>query len=150
MRHGDEQAQVAEWVYGLLSTDPVLAELAGVTPEDFHTRVWPDVAKSGTPAPWLVYAVGEALDRVVLGPHPRVSTGVPLTVRWVEQSDDPGAGADANRRLYALLHRGDLNAPVSGGGTILSCRRTIALSYGEDAGGIQYRHVGGQFLVEVN
>lgn len=149
MRHGDEQAQVLEWLYGVLSTDPVLAQEAGVPVGDLPDRVWPEVAPADTSPPWLVYSTEEALDREALGPHPRLSTVVPLNVRWITRSADPGSGAAAARRLYALLV-GNHNVPVAGGGLILTCRRTSALNYGEDAGGVQYRHQGHLLVAEVN
>lgn len=149
MRHGDEQAQVAEWLYGVLTGDALLADAMGVPLADLSARVWPEVAPPGTSAPWLVFSVAEALDRRALGPHARISTMVPVNLRHVAQSDDPGAGSAVARRLYALLH-GNHNAPVSEGGTILTAQRVGVLNYAEDAGGILYRHTGGLYDVEVN
>jgi hypothetical protein len=149
MRHGDEQAQVMEWVYATLSEDPILAGLAGVQPAELPTRVWPDVAPADTQAPWLVYSVGEALDTLPVGPHSRIHATVPVNVRWITLAERSSTAAPAARRLYALLH-GARSEPVADGGFILTCRRTTALSYPEDAGGIQYRHTGGLFVAEVN
>lgn len=149
MRHGDEQAQALEFVYTRVSADPVLAELAGVAPAYLADRVWPDVAPDTAPEPFLVYSAGEGVDRLALGTEPRLGTPVPINVRWVTRGPDPSAGAAAGRRLYQLLH-GAKDVPVSDGGMILTCRRTSALSYPEDAGGIQYHHTGGLFTAEVN
>jgi hypothetical protein len=149
VRHGDEQVQVLEWVYARLSTDEVLADLAGVPVEGLPDRVHPDVAPSGTPAPWLVYSAAEGVDAAYLGAHPRAMTTVPLNVRWITEGSDPGAGAAAARRIYALL-QGNHNTPVSDGGLILTVRRSTVLNYPEDAGGIQYRHTGAVFVAEVN
>lgn len=148
-RFGDEQAQVLEWLYATLVADQELADLAEVPLEGLADRVWPDVAPPGTLSPWLVYSAGEAMDVNPVGSAPRVHVTVPLNVRWVQETDDPGAGAPAQRRLYALLH-GVTNAPVPGGGTILTCRRYAVLNYPEDAGGVAYRHTGGLFTAEVN
>lgn len=148
-RAGDELAQVAEWVYGLLSTDAALAEALGVPLSALPGRVWPDVAPSGTAAPWVVFSATDALDVLGIGAAARVFTAAALNVRVVTIGRDPGAASPAARRLYALLH-GNHNAPLVGGGTILTCRRTEALNYGETAGGIDYRHTGGLFAVEVN
>lgn len=148
-RHGDEQAQVLEWAYTTLSQDQALADALGVPLADLEARVWPDVAPSGTGTPWVVYSAGEGVDRLALGPEPRLGTVVPLNVRIVSQSEDPGVASAAARRVYALLH-GARNVPVSDGGTILTARRVGVLNYPEDAGGIQYRHTGGLWSVEVN
>lgn len=149
MRHGDEQAQVLEWAYATLTGDQALADALGVPLEAMPDRTYPDVAPGGTPSPWVVYAAGEALDMGGLGPHRRAYTTVPLNVRVVWQTEDPGTPAPAARRLYELLH-GVQNVPLADGGTILTVTRTTALSYPEDAGGIQYRHTGGLFVAEVN
>lgn len=140
---------MAEWLYALLTGDAGLADAMGVSPSDLPGRVWPDVAPQGTPSGWLVYTPSEALDRQALGPHARLSTIVPVNVRYVAQSEDPGVGSPVARRLYALLH-GTHNTPVAEGGIILTARRTGVLNYAEDAGGIQYRHTGGLYDVEVN
>lgn len=149
MRHGDEQAQVLEWAYATLTTDQALADALGWNLERMPDQAHPDVAPAGTASPWLVYSAGEAVDAGVLGPHARTFVTVPLNVRIIWETEDPGQPAPAARRLYALLH-GAQNAPVTDGGTILTVRRTVALSYGEDAGGIQYRHTGGLFVAEVD
>ena len=149
MRHGDEQAQVAEWAYTTLAGSAELADALGVSLADLPGRVWPDVAPEGTPAPWVVYTPGEGLDTLTTGADPRVMSTVPLNVRVITQGASLTAGAEAARVIYDLLH-GALNAPVSGGGTVLSVRRTTALAYPERAGGIQYRHTGGLYQVQVN
>lgn len=149
MRHGDEQAQALEWAYGVLSTDQELADLLGVPLTGLPDRVWAETAPSGTPAPWVVVSASQGLDRLGLGTVPRLGSVVPLNVRSVWQTRDPGAGAAVARRLYALLH-GATNVPLADGGTILTVRRTTSLDYPEDAGGIQYRHTGGLYQVEVN
>lgn len=149
MRHGDEQAQALEFVYARLVGDPILAALAAVDVSEMPGRVWPDVAPPDAGEPFVVFSAAEAVDRPALGTEPRLGTPVPLNVRWVTRGPDPSAGAAAGRRLYQLLH-GVKDVPVSDGGMILTCRRTSALSYPEDAGGIQYFHTGGLFTAEVN
>lgn len=149
MRHGDEQAQVMEWLYTTLSTDPDLAELAGVDVADLPDKTWPNVAPADVQPPYQVYSTEEALDMPAMGPHSRLGTLVPANVRWVTRAEDPGSGAPAQRRHYALLN-GALNVPVADGGTILTAKRTSALNYPEDAGGVQYNHTGGLYAVVVN
>lgn len=149
MRHGDEQAQVLEWAYATLSADATLAGLLGVAVGALQGRVWPDTAPAGTQAPWIVYSAAEGLDTGPVGPGHRLLTTVPLNVRVVTEGDDPGAGAPIARRIYDLL-QGNHNTAVSDGGLVLTCQRTTALSYPEDAGGIRYRHTGGLYAVQVN
>lgn len=149
MRHGDEQAQVMEWLYARLRSDAPLADAIGVPLVDLDDRVWPDAAPDGTRDAWVVYSATEGRDRNALGAHARLGSIVPVNVRVVTTGHDPGRGAAANRRLYALL-QGNHNTPVSDGGVILTCRRTSPLSYPENAGGIDYYHTGGLYEAEVN
>lgn len=148
-RVGDEVVQVAEWLYGVLSEDAGLAEALSVDLAALPDHVWPDVAPSGAAAPWVVYSVQDAIDWGALGSGPRVATSVVVNVRVVTEGRDPGAGGPAAVRLYGLL-TGNHNTALPGGGTILTGRRTQTLSYPENTGGIEYRHVGGLFTVEVN
>jgi hypothetical protein len=149
VRHGDEQAQVLEWAYGVLSADAALAAALGVAVGDLPGRVWPDVAPQDTPTPWVVYSAQEALDVLAVGPGARLVTTVPLNVRVVWRTDDPGQTGPAVRRIYALLH-GNHNTPVSNGGLILTARRTTVLDYPDDTSGLRYRHTGGLYEVQVN
>lgn len=149
MRHGDEPTQVLEWLYAVLSTDPTLAELAGVDVADLPGRTWPDVAPADVAEPFQVYSVAESLDQVVLGGDPRVFTTVPVIVRWVTRADQDTTAGPAQRRQYELLH-GARNVPVADGGVILTVRRTAALDYPEEAAGTQYRSTGGRYVAEVN
>lgn len=150
MRHGDEQAQVAEWAFGLLATDQGLADALGVPLEALPEHVWADVAPGGTDAPWVVYTVGEALDVGALSAQdPRIFSAATLNVRVIHRASAPDVGNAVARRLYALI-QGNHNAAVSDGGTILTATRTTALNYPEDVGGIQYRHTGGLYRVEIN
>lgn len=149
MRHGDEAAQVAEWLYGTLTGSQALADALGVPLAGLPARVWPEVAPSDAPEPLVVFSTSEALDRNAVGPHPRIMTTVPVNVRIVDRDQGPGTSSAAARVLYVLL-TGNLNVPLSEGGTILTSQRSSVLNYAEDAGGIHYRHTGGLYDVEVN
>lgn len=149
MRHGDEDAQVAEWLYLTLAQDEELAAAVGVPLEALPDRVWPDVAPAGTPTPWVVYSFSDGIDYPGLGGGPRIMTTATVNVRAVTEGQDPGAAAAIQRRLYDLLV-GNHNVALTGGGMILTGRRAQVLSYPETAAGIEYRHTGGLFTVEVN
>lgn len=152
-RHGDEQQQVAEWLFPLLAGDPELgALLTGLpTPSvgQAEERIWPDIAPVDTAGRWCVYSPQAAFDVRPVGAYPRLMTPVPVNVRLIARGDDTGWLAAGQRRLLALL-QGNHNTVLPGGGTILTGVRDSVLYYPEIAGGIRYQHAGGIFTVQVN
>lgn len=149
MRVGDEQQQAMEWAYGRLSQDQALADAVGVDLADLPDRVWPDVAPGGTPSPWVVFSTVTATDRAAVGPVDRISTVVPMDVRATAQARSYDPLAPIARAIYRALH-GRTNDDLADGGVMLCALRTSGLQYPEKAEGIEYRHLGHTFQVEIN
>jgi len=146
MRLGDEGLAVLEWAYSALCGAVSVRDALGVylgTPleqDAVEGYVWTDVAPDGVD-PVVVLSAGEGTDVPVVGPHPRLFTGVPLNVRAVGRVENYDALAPLSRAIYTTLV-GNHNAPVSAGGRVLTCTRSGPIQYPEDAGSIQYRHLG--------
>lgn len=149
MRIGDEQQQAREWAYARLSTSQALADALGTTLALLPDRVWPDVAPGGTKSPWVVFTTGESQDRAAVGPEDRISTLVPLDVRSTLQGRSYGPLAAVARAVYRALH-GRTNDDLADGGVMLCAKRTGGIQYPETAQGIDYRHLGHTFQVEIN
>lgn len=150
MRYGDEGVQALEWAYGRLSGSQALADALSVAVGALPGHLWNDGdAPSDAPDLIVVLAASDPLDAGLLGDAPRLWSRVPLTVRGVFRGTDYGALAPVSRAIYGELH-GRRNDPIPGGGTMLTCLRTSSVQYPEDAGGIQYRHLGQRFQVEID
>lgn len=149
MRHGDEGVQALEWAYGRLSQSQALADAIGVPLAEVDDRVWPDVAPTGTGSPWVVLSIVDWNDVAALGPVSRVYTGVALDVRVTGQARTYAPLGPVSRAVYDALH-GRTNDPLSAGGMMLSAKRVSGVQYPEKAAGIEYRHLGHTFQVEIN
>ena len=149
MRHGDEAVQVLEAVYAILSASQPLADALGVPLADLPDRVWPDVAPDATAAPFVVFAIQpDSTDHLALGDQPRIFTTAMVDAKVIGQTRDYGSLAPAARALYEALH-GRTNVEVADGGVVLTMRRTGGIQYPEQAGGIEYRHLGHTLQAEV-
>ena len=137
-----------EWAYGVLTTLQPLADALDVTLAELPDRVWPEVAPTGTASPWVVYNIAPPVDVLSIGSAPRLMSGVSLTVQVVGQVRSYDSLTDAARVIYDAMH-GALNRPVPAGGVILTARREGGVQYPEQAAGIEYRHLGHTFQVEV-
>jgi hypothetical protein len=148
MRHGDETVQAMEWAYQEIRAIPGLSDALGVGPTGLDSRVWSEVAPADTGSPWIVFQVTDAEDANALGGQPRIFSSVPIQVKAVGEARHWQQIAAVARLLYDNLH-GQTNVPIGNGGTILTVQRTGPIQYPEQAGGIEYRHLGHQFQVEV-
>lgn len=149
MRLGDETVQAQEWAYGRLTQDAALAAALGLTLPEVDDRVWPDVAPGGTPGPWITLAAAVSTDRAAVGPADRISTVVTLDVQVISALRSYAPLAPIARAIYDALHA-RTNDPLSDGGMMLAAKRTSGIQYPERAEGIDYRHLGHTFQVEIN
>lgn len=149
-RMGDEQVQALEWARGLLVTDEALADAAGVLLADLPEHVHSEVAPADAPEPWIVLATPlETTDRAAVGPADRISTVVPLDVRATRQGRSYDDLAPVARAIYNRLHA-RTNDALAEGGMMLCAKRTGGIQYPERTDGIDYRHLGHTFQVEIN
>lgn len=155
MRHGDEGVQALEWAMGRLTgSETVRAALeaahgAPVAQESVWDYVWNDPAPADVQEPFIVLSAAEPLDHRAIGPQHRTFSSVPLSVKVVDKARSYDRAAPIARAIYSELE-GRTAEPVSDGGSTLSCRRDSGIQYPEDAEGVQYRHLGHLFTVEVN
>lgn len=149
MRHGDEGVQALEWAYGRLAASQALADAIGIPLDQVDDRVWPDVAPQGTASPWIVVGIVDLNDRLAVGASPRLYSAVGLDVRATTQARSYGPLGAVSRAIYDTLH-GRTNDAIGGGGVMLSAKRVGGIQYPETASGIEYRHLGHTFQVEIN
>lgn len=135
---GDLPLAVGEFVYTRLSGGATGAVVGG--------RVYPDEAPAGTACPFVVFTVDEALDVMVVGGE-IVYGRVPVTVRATTEGRSYSPLGPIAFAVFADLH-GARNVPVAGGGIILASYRTSGIMYPERAAGVDYRHLGGTYLIE--
>jgi hypothetical protein len=148
-RRGDEQVQALEWAYGVASTQASLAAALDVPLDALPDRVWTDVAPRGVGQPLVILQVTDPTDRLALGALDRLGSVVPLIAKVVVEGPAVDPAAAPLRALYERLH-GAQDEPIPGGGRMLTCRRTAGLAYPETTNGVQYRHLGHQFQVEID
>jgi hypothetical protein len=149
MRMGDETVQALEWAYGRLTLDQGLADALGIPLASVDDRVWPDVAPGDTKGPWVTIAAAVATDRAAVGPADRLSTVVTLDVKAVTAARTYTTLAPVARAIYDALHA-RTNDALAHGGWMLHAKRTGGIQYPERADGIDYRHLGHTFQVEIN
>lgn len=148
MRYGDEGLQAMEWAYTTLTGSQALATALGVALGDLDDRVWADVAPpvSGTV---VVINAADPVDVNAVGPGDRIHSRVTMTVKVIVEGRAYDPAAAPARVIYDLLH-GALNVPLADGGLMLTARRMAGVMFPEEAQGIQYRHLGHLFQVEIN
>lgn len=141
--------QTLEWAYAVLSRLPELAGALDVPLDALHERVWPDVAPRDVLGTVVVFSAGDPSDRLGLGAGPRLGSVVPLTVRVIVAAPAYDPAAPAARAIYDRLH-GAQDEAVPGGGRMATCRRLTGIAYPETTEGVQYRHLGHTFEVEID
>jgi hypothetical protein len=134
----EETNIVASWLYTTLHGDATLLAAA-------PGGVYEDAAPRGTVFPVVIFALQDAIDSLTVN-------GVCILVRATYQVKVVTQGASyaaldgAAARINTLLHRVTGSA---GGGAIYSSVRVEPLRYREDADGVEYRHLGGLYEIQV-
>lgn len=145
---GLETLAVHEWVWTTLSRSQVLADALGVPLGLLERQVWADVAPADATGILVVYSTADGEDTNQVGDGPAILAQVPLSVRAIVEGSDYGVLAPAARAITRLLH-GSHNA-VHQEHVILTCQRQGGVQYPEQAGGVEFRHLGGTFTVTVS
>lgn len=148
-RRGDESVQALEWAYGVLTSTQAVADALQVPLSALPEHVWQDPAPPEAVEPLVVLSASDALDTNGLGPAPRIKAAVPLLVRVVVRGTSYQPAVPVVQAIYARMHAAR-SEPVAGGGTMLTCQRVSGVAYPETASGVQYRHLGHQFQVEID
>lgn len=147
------ELSIAEsWIYQVLAGDPTLDALAGGS--GVENRVWPGIAPSGTPEPYIILAYQGARDVRALGSNlhkfltrPQyqvVAMGPAITLGtldpWAARIDELLDGKNGT------LLDDDLVTVL---GRVLSCIRERPFSLPETVEGRQYRRLGGLYRLEI-
>lgn len=131
----NEIVRVDEWLYSILHGDQALA---GVPVAAY-------VAKQGTAFPRIQFNFQGGSDVVAVGAIRIMLTGL-WQVKAIVQAESYAPAKPLADRLDALLH--GKKGQVSDG-VILGCKREQPIAYVEVDSGLQYRHLGGLYRIEV-
>lgn len=141
------------WIYQVLAADPVLeAIVPGSTAEE---TIWPGIAPTGTPEPYIILAFQGGTDVNALGSGlSRIFSSFLYQVAAYGPYSTLGRLAPIAQRIDELLHgkSGEILDDDPGAtvlGTVLSCVRERPLTLPEVAGGKQYRRLGGVYRLQV-
>lgn len=139
------------WIYQVLSGDPVLeAIVPGSTAAE---TIWPGIAPTGTPEPYVILAFQGGGDVNGLGSGlSRIFSSFLYQVTAYGPYSTLGRLAPIAKRIDELLHGKSgtiLDDDATVLGTVLSCVRERPLTLPEVAGGKQYRRLGGVYRIQV-
>lgn len=144
-RLADISVAMQEWIVGALSGSQELADALGVDPQEVGFRLWDSTPPADAALPYVDIRVVEPRD-VNTVPMVEVMATAEATVKVVGQVE----GYEPIRPAAVAIHRalqGKTNVPLNGGGTMLSCHRQRVISYPEQTNGVEYRHLGGQYVI---
>lgn len=124
-----------EWLYATLSGDATLIAAVG-------TRIYGHVAPNSATFPLIIFApVDNPTDLMVVNAK-RVWSDGTWQVKVVSETQSLAGLEAIADRIDTLLHR------QSGSG-VVACVRQGPLSYIEIVDGVQYRHLGGLYRIQV-
>lgn len=133
-----ESLIIDEWLYDTLSADATILAAVG-------TRIYAEIAPQDSDLPCVVYSGRPVRDVMAVGAI-RIWEALEYNIRAIGQYESfyPLQGvADA---IDTALHAG-AGAAGSGTGTVLTCTREQEIRYVEVDDGVQYRHLGGLYLI---
>ena len=137
------------WIYQLLQADAILEALL---PGTNAQTIWPGIAPTGTPEPYVIVSFQGSSDVNGLGSGlARILSSVLYQVAAYGPYSTLGKLAPISQRIDELLH-GKAGSLLDGAtvlGTVLSCVRERPLTLPEVAGGRQYRRLGGVYRLQV-
>ena len=138
------------WIYQVLAGDPALDALAGGSVEG---RVWPGIAPSGTPEPYIIVSLQASRDVNGLGSGlARIFSRVSYQVVAMGPAITLGPLNAWAARIDALLHGKSgtlLDDDLSVLGRVLSSVRERPFTLPETVQGRQYRRLGGIYRLEI-
>ena len=144
--NGTEGLTISDWVNDTLAGDAPLQALLGGTPAAAALRIIAGVAPTGTAFPYVNFVVGPE-GRIVGAISAEVMARFTISVKAVGKGPSYSPLIPVVQRFHALL-AGAVNR-VTPLGTVLSVIRVGALQYPERDQGIEYRHLGGLYQINV-
>jgi hypothetical protein len=145
-RLADPTVAIQEWAVAALSTQQ-MADALGVPLADVPLRIWDSTPPSGAAEPYVELMVSEPRDVGGVG-MAEVMASAELTAKAVGQAESYDVLKPVAEAIHASLH-GEVSVPVSGSGIMLAARRVRAVAYPEHTDGIEYRHLGGTYAVNI-
>lgn len=146
-RLADPTVAIQEWAVAALQTQAMADALGVAGPGDVAARVWDSTPPSGAQEPYVELVPSEPRDVGGVG-MAEVMASAELTVKAVGQAESYDVLQLIARAIHEALH-GVTSVPLSGAGTMLSSRRVRAVAYPEHTDGIEYRHLGGTYAINV-
>lgn len=139
------------WIYQVLRDDPTLEALL---PGTNDATIWPGIAPTGTPEPYVILAFQGGADVRGLGNRTaRIFSSFLYQVTAYGPYSTLGRLAPIAKRIDELLDgkSGEIldDDETTVLGTVLSCVRERPLTLPEVAGGKQYRRLGGVYRIQV-
>ncbi len=134
MAHANDVAET--WLYERLTADPVIAA-AGV---------YSEVPPEGTALPYVIFQTQfQGLDVPAVGAV-RIWTEQLYTVKTIVEGGSYSPASDLANRIDAQLHG---KSGAAGGGRVVSCVREQTISFTTREHGVEYRHRGGTYRLQV-
>ncbi len=134
MAHANEVAET--WLYARLTADPVIAA-AGV---------YSEVPPEGTALPYVIFqAQFQGADMSVVG-GTRLWTDQLYHVKVVIEGGSYAPASDLAARIDTQLHK---QSGAAAGGRVVSCIREQTVSFPTREHGVEYRHRGGTYRLQV-
>lgn len=127
------------WLYSTLANDVTLTTL-------INKRVFSLQPPQGVAFPFIAYQLQAGNDIATMN-NKRVMAELVYQVKVIGQTPSPLDLAPIFQQLDALIHN-KVNQQVTGG-TIYSCVREQSFVQAETDKGIEYRHLGGIYRLEV-
>lgn len=146
-RLADPTVAVQEWAVAALQTQQMADALGVDAPADVVARIWDSTPPSGATEPYVELVPSEARD-VGGFDMVEVMASVELTVKAVGDAEAYDPLRPVAAAIHAALH-GVRSVPLTGGGMMLSSRRVRTVAYPETTDGIEYRHLGGTYAINV-
>lgn len=107
--------------------------------------VFADVAPPDAAAPFLVFSLADARDVAVVG-DVRLIVDATYLVKAVGEGRSYAAIEPLALALDAALHG---QRDETAGGAVVRCSRTRPIRYAEHSAGVDYRHLGGYYRVQI-
>lgn len=150
MSAGLETMTVQEWIVARLSGDATLVDLTDRpgdpgSPERLLDRIWEgEYRGSEQETPWWIsFTVPSSVDVKGVGLIQVMAT-VLFQTKVVCRGDDYTPGVAVYKRVHDLLESQTNQATTDG--LVLECGRVSTFQFPERTSGMEYRHLGGQYL----
>lgn len=141
MTAGTEGLVISDWLNDTLTADAAL--LAALGGGDAASRIGEGSLPFGTTWPVVTWTVIEPSQVNGVG-MTEIMARVPFTIKAVTKGQSYAPLVSVVQRIHALI-ASKANVAVSQG-LLVTCERVGGIQYPERTEGIEYRHLGGQYV----